>query len=68
MSRPRAGGRGRSLAAGGGVQANTQVGGGGVSRPRRGGGLSQHALRQTPPSRRLLRTVRIVLDCILVVN
>ena len=48
----------------------------GVSRPRprpRGcpgpgsGGVSQHALRQTPASRLLLlRTVRILLECILV--
>ena len=37
-----------------------------VSRP---GGVSQHALRQTPPSRRLLlRAVRIVLECILVLK
>ena len=54
----------------------------GVSRPRPGGvvcpggcpgpgpggrGVSQHALTQTPPSRRqLLRTVRILLECIIV--
>ena len=71
VSRPRPGG-----GDGGGLL-------GGVSRPRgclpkgvprpRGcpgpglGGVSQHALRQTPPSRRLLlRTVRILLECILV--
>ena len=39
----------------------------GVSRHRPGGCVSQHALRQTPPSRRLLlRAVRILLACILV--
>ena len=47
----------------------------GVSRPRPGGGPgpgvdgggSQHALRQSPPRRRLLLwTVRILLECILV--
>ena len=33
------------------------------------GGVSQHALRQTIPSRQLLlRTVRILLECILVAN
>ena len=48
----------------GGVQAHTK----GVSRPRPIWGVSQHALRQTPPpSRRLLpRAVRILLECILV--
>ena len=49
----------------------------GVSRPTpdRGlqahtlGGVSQHALRQIPPCRRLvLRAVRILLECILVDN
>ena len=41
--------------------------GGGVSRPTPGGGVSQHALRQTPPGwRLLLRAVRILLECILV--
>ena len=45
----------------GGVQAHTR----GV---RGGGGVSQHALRQTPPSRRLLlRAVRILLECILII-
>ena len=40
----------------------------GESRPRPGGGISQHALRQTPPSRwLLLQTVCILLECILVV-
>ena len=40
---------------------------GGVSRPRPWGEVSQHALRQTPPSRRLLLwAVRILLECILV--
>ena len=41
--------------------------GGGVFRPR--GSVFQHALRQTPPSpsrQLLLRTVRILLECILV--
>ena len=53
------GGRLRGLA--GGLQAHTQ----GVSRP--GGCVSQHALRQTPPSRWLLLwVVRILLECILV--
>ena len=48
---------------GGGLQAHTR---GGLSRPRPGG-VSQHALRQTPPSRRLLlQAVRILLECILV--
>ena len=56
---------------GGGVSRPTPRG---VSRPTPGGvsrptprGVSQHALRQTPPSRRLLlRAVRILLECILV--
>ena len=39
----------------------------GVSRPTPRG-VSQHALRQTPPSRQLLlRAVRILLECILVI-
>ena len=38
-------------------------------RPRPRGCVSQHALRQTPPGRRLLLwTVRILLECILVQN
>ena len=62
----------------GGLQAHTQGGGfgglageglqthtWGVSMPR---GVSQHALSQTPPSRRLLlRAARILLECILVI-
>ena len=45
-----------------GVQAHTR----GV---QEGGGVSQHALRQTPPSRRLLlRGVCILLQCILVIT
>ena len=56
---------------GGGVQAYIQGGGcrptPGVSRPRPRG-VSQHALGQTPSSRRLLlRAVRILLECILVI-
>ena len=59
------------VSAQGGVQA---PGPGAVSRPSprpRGctgpGGVSQHALRQTPPSRQLLlRMVHILLECILV--
>ena len=57
----------------GGLQAHTQgegfqtqTWGGGLSRPTPGG-ISQHALRQTmPPRRLLLRAVRILLECILV--
>ena len=42
--------------------------GGGCPGPDPGGGVSQHALRQTPPSRQLLlQTVRILLECILVI-
>ena len=44
------------------------VHGGGISGPGLGGCASQHALKQTPPSRRLLlRVVRILLECFLVV-
>ena len=76
VSRPYPGGRLRGLARGI-LQAHTQGGGWGVwpggclqaqggSRPRQGG-ASQHALRQTTPSRRLLlRTVCILLEYILV--
>ena len=47
----------------GGLQAHTW----GVSRPTPGGGVSQYALRQTPPLcwQLLLRAVRILLECIL---
>ena len=70
VPRPRPGGevgglvRGVSRSTtGGGVLRPTAEG---MSRPSRGG-VSQHALRQTPPSRRLLlRVVRILLECILV--
>ena len=56
----------------GDLQAHTW----GVSRPTPGGGspgthlgVSQHALRQTPHSRQLLvRAVRILLECILVLK
>ena len=50
----------------GGLQAYTQGGGWGPHR----GGVSQHALRQTPPTpsrRLLLRVVRILLECLLVI-
>ena len=48
-----------------GVQAQAQ----GYPGPGPGGCVSQHALRQTPLSRRLLlRTVRIQLECILVLS
>ena len=62
VSRPTPGGS-RSTPKGG-LQAHTQ----GVSPGPHLGGVSQHALRQTPPpSRRLLlRAVRILLECILV--
>ena len=58
----------------GGVKAHTQEGvwpgphlGGGVSRSRPRGDVSQHALSQTPPSRQLLLlAVQILLECILV--
>ena len=56
----------------GGLQAHSQGefegSGWGVSRTTSGGqGVSQHALRQTPPQQTLLlRTVRILLECILV--
>ena len=47
----------------GGLQAHTP--GVGVSRPTPGG-VSQHALRQTPHRRLLPHAVRILLECILV--
>ena len=48
----------------GGLQAHTQ---GGLQAHTQG--VSQHALRQTPPSRRLLlRAVCMLLECILVYN
>ena len=56
---------------GGGLQAHTQ----GISRPTprrvsrptpRWAGVSQHALRQTPPPWLLLWVIRILLECILV--
>ena len=63
VSRPTPGGKLGGLAGReGGLQAHTQ---GGSPGP---GGVSQHALRQTPPlhSRRLLlRAVHILLECIL---
>ena len=55
-----------------GVQAHTRGGfpgpdPGGCPGPGPEGGVSQHALRQTPPNRRLLlRAVRILLKCIVV--
>ena len=58
---------------GGGLQAHTrgEVGGSGwgVSRPTPGG-VSQHALRQTPPpsTQLLLLAVHILLECILVIS
>ena len=45
----------------------TGMGGGLQAHTRRGRDVSQHALRQTPLSRRLLRAVRILLECILVI-
>ena len=55
----------------GGLQAHTQGGcpsphwGGSPGQHPGGGGVSQHALRQTPPRERLLpRAVRILLECI----
>ena len=57
----------------GDVQARTWVRGcpgpgpGGPGPALGGGGVSKHALRQTPPSRQLLlRVVRILLECIVV--
>ena len=67
---PHPGGRLGGLA-GGRLQAHTQGvsrstrGGGGSPGPGLGGGVSQHALRQTPPSRwLLLREVNILLEWI----
>ena len=76
-SRPRPSGKVWGVWPGGGFQAHTQRGSPGphpgwVSPgPQPEWGVYQHALRQTPPppSRRLLlRAVRILLECILVVN
>ena len=59
---------------GGGLQAHTQgevggLAGGGLQAQAGGaqvGGVSQHALKRTPPRRLLLQTVHILLECILV--
>ena len=78
VSRPKPRG-GWGVWLGGGLQAHTggedEGSGGGVSKHTPGGGcvqawgVSQHALRQTPSTRRLLlRAVRIVLECILVLK
>ena len=68
VSRPTPRGEVRGLAGGVTLQAHTW---GGVSRSRLGG-VSQHALRQTPPPSKqlLLRAVRILecMECILVMN
>ena len=63
VSRPIPKGEVEGDLAGGGLQAHTQGGSG----PQLGS-LSQHALRQTPPTPQelLLRAVRILLECILV--
>ena len=83
VSRPRPRGRLGGLAGGSRPRLRGEVGGlaGGVSRPTprgevqvlvQGGGVPQHALRQTPPPSPsrwpLLRAVRILLECIPVHN
>ena len=62
ISRPTSRGKLRGLACGGGVSRPTLRGG----LQAHTQGVSQHALRRVPPSRRLLlRAVRILLECIL---